>query len=146
MVVFSIGLMLWIVYLGWALPKVYVSQHWKVAWVGLDTFELISLILTTWAAYRRRILVIAFATMTSTAFLLDAWFDVTTARSGDFRQSLLTAVLVEIPASIVLFGVAVVALRRLVRRWHDLEEHPSTHWLSARVPEPQRDATTKGVG
>lgn len=145
MVVFAIGLMLWTIYLGLVLPKVYVSQHWRVAWVGLDTFELISLGLTTWAAYRRRILVIAFATMTSTAFLLDAWFDVTTARSGDFRQSLLTAVLVEIPASIVLFGVAVVALRRLVRRWHDLEAHPSAHWLSARVPEPER-GTTRGVG
>jgi hypothetical protein len=136
MVVCAIGLMLWTIYLGWRLPRVYVTEHWKLAWVGLDTFELISLALTTWAAYRRRVLVIAFATATATAFLLDAWFDVTTARSGDFRESLITAIAVEIPAAIVMYGVSIIALRRLVRRWQNLEVHPASRLRDAEVPGP----------
>jgi hypothetical protein len=134
----SVGLMIWTIYLGWRLPQVYVSQHWKLAWVGLDTIEIIALLLTTWAAYQRRVVLIAFATAAGTMLILDAWFDVTTARSGDFRQSLLTAVIVEIPSALVLYTVAGVSLRRVVQRWHALELHPTTSsMMSAEIPRAQ---------
>lgn len=137
MLIGSVGLIIWTIYLGWRLPKVYVSQHWKVAWVGLDTLEVVALLLTTWAAYQRRVVLIAFATASATMLILDAWFDVTTARSGDFRQSLVTAIVVEIPAAVVLYAVAGVSLRRVVQRWHALELHPTARTLSAEIPRSQ---------
>jgi hypothetical protein len=122
----SLALVLWTIYLGWRLPKVYDSEHWKLAWVGVDTLEVTGLLLTTWAAYRRRVLLIVFATATATMFIFDAWFDVTTARSGDFQQSLITALLVEIPAALVLFSVAIRALRRVITSWQHLDGDRAT--------------------
>lgn len=138
LVVGSLILVLWTVYLGWRLPKNYVSAHWKLAWVGIDTLEVMSLLLTTWAAYRRRVVLVVFATVAGTMFVLDAWFDVTTARSGDFRQSLVTALIVEIPAALVLFFVAARAFRRIVESWNKKAngELGATVW---RVEIPHRD-------
>jgi hypothetical protein len=108
----------WTIYLGWRLPRVYVAEHWKVAWVGLDVAQVGALLATAWAAQRRRAVLAVFATVSASLFVLDAWFDVTTARSGDLQQSILTAVLIEVPAAVVLFVVAVLTLRRasVVRR------------------------------
>jgi hypothetical protein len=134
----SIALIVWTIYLGWRLPKVYISQHWKLAWVGLDTLEVMGLILTTWSAYRRRVVLIFFASATATMFILDAWFDVTTARSGDVRQSILTALLIEIPAAIGLYFVAVVTLRRVLHRWSHLEGVvTSTALMTVEIPRTE---------
>ena len=43
--------------------------------------------------------------------LCDAWFDLLTAAPGDLWQSVLSAVLVEIPLALVLMAGAVRALR-----------------------------------
>ncbi len=114
----SLALVLWTVYLGWRLPQRYVSDDWRLAWIGLDVIEIVGLLLTTWAAYRRRIVLIIFASATATAVLLDAWFDVTTARSGDLRDSVLSALFVEIPGTLFLYFVAGLSLRRLVTTWY----------------------------
>jgi hypothetical protein len=126
-----LALVAWTIYLNWRLPKVYVSDHWRVAWVGLDVIEVIALLLTTWAAFARRVVLVIFATAGATAFALDAWFDVTTARSGDFRQSLFTALLVEIPAAVVLYVVAAVSTRRVLSAWY-------RHWRGEPAPSMWR--------
>lgn len=134
----SVCLILWTIYLGWRLPKAYDTPHWNLAWVGLDTMEIIALVLTTWAAYRRRAVLVFFATAAATMMILDAWFDVTTARAGDIGQSILEALAGEIPAAICLILMATVAWRRVVRQWAKLA-HPGTMsdlW-NAEIPRPR---------
>ena len=105
---------LWAIYLGWTLPRHYVANHWVLAWVGLDIAEIAMLLATAWAAWRQRAVLILFAIILATLLLVDAWFDVTTARRGDFLQSALLAVFAEVPLSALLFWTAWRAARRLV--------------------------------
>jgi hypothetical protein len=108
---------LWAVYLGWTLPRHYVAHHWVLAWVGLDVAEISMLLACAWAAWRQRAILIIFAIVAATMFVLDAWFDVTTAGSGDELQSVLLAVFGELPAALLLVWVARRAAKRLVA-WH----------------------------
>ncbi|MGE5226534.1 MAG: hypothetical protein ACM3OO_06625 [Planctomycetaceae bacterium] len=106
----------WIVILGVELPKRYVAAHWDVAWVGFDTALLLGLLVTAWAAWRRRQIVIVTAIVTATLLLSDAWFDVTTARASQDRLlSMLTALLIEIPLALLLLGAALRLITVTVR-------------------------------
>ncbi len=93
----------WTIYIAWRLPRHYVANHWDLAWVGLDIAQVIMLLLAAWAAWRGRALLILFATAAGTLLLVDAWFDVTTTRNGGLAQSVLFALLIEIPAAVALF-------------------------------------------
>lgn len=103
----------WTIYIGWRLPRHYVANHWATAWVGLDAAEVIMLLLAAWAAWRRRALLILFANSAGTLLLVDAWFDVTTARHGDFMESLMMVIIVEIPAAVVLFWITRRSLQKM---------------------------------
>ena len=106
---------IWTIYLGLRLPREYVANHWDLAWVGLDVGEITMMLLTAWAAWRRRAVFILFASVSGTLFLVDAWFDVTTARRGDVWQSGVVAILWEVPFAIGLYWLAARATRRLSR-------------------------------
>jgi hypothetical protein len=97
---------IWTVYVGWELPRRYVANHWDIAWVGLDVAQVIMLSASAWAAWKRSTLLVIFSTSSATLLLLDAWFDVTTARHGDVFQSILLACIVEVPSALVLVWVA----------------------------------------
>lgn len=101
----------WTIYIGWRLPRHYVANHWDLAWVGLDVAQVIMLLLAAWAAWKRRALLISFAIASATLLVIDAWFDVTTARRGDVIQSLLMAFLLEIPLAVILLWVSQRAIR-----------------------------------
>lgn len=135
-------LIVWTAYLGWVLPRAYVAAHWKLAWVGLDTGQVVVLLLTTWAAYRGRLVVIIFANVAATMFVIDAWFDVTTARSGAFSESLFSAFGVELPAAGALIWVAWSVLRRAVNTWGDENERNRSIW-QVNIPAPQRSRRRK---
>jgi hypothetical protein len=90
-----------------------VANHWALAWVGLDVAQIFMLLLCAWAAWRGRALLILFASSAGTLLLVDAWFDVTTARNGGIVQSLLLALVVEIPSAIVLFFITWRAVKEL---------------------------------
>jgi hypothetical protein len=96
----------WTIFLGLRLPRRYVADHWDLAWVGIDLAEIAMMFLTAWAAWRRRALFILFAAVSATLFLIDAWFDITTARRGDVWQSGLVAVGWEVPLAFVLYWIA----------------------------------------
>ena len=118
----------WTIYVGADLPRHYVANHWDVAWVGIDAAQVVMLSASAWAAWRRHSLLVVFASSSATLLLVDAWFDVTTARHGDVAQSLLLAALVEVPSAIVLAWVALRSLRHAVwsdssRRFPGLESH-----------------------
>lgn len=102
----------WTVYVGIDLPRHYVANHWDLAWVGLDTTQIAMLVGAAWAGWRRSNLMVVFATASATLLVVDAWFDVTTARRGDLFQSVVLAILVEVPSALVLLWVALRVLRR----------------------------------
>jgi len=102
----------WTVYLGWRLPRHYVANHWDWAWVGLDIAQVGLLLAAAWAAWRRRAVLIVFAVGSGTLLLVDAWFDVTTARYADLDQSLLLLI-GEVPGALVLFWIAWRVMRLL---------------------------------
>jgi hypothetical protein len=134
----------WTVYLGWVLPRVYVAAHWKLAWVGLDTGQVIVLLLTTWAAIKGRLVVILFANAAATMFIIDAWFDVTTARSGVLYESLISAFVVELPAAAVLIWVAWSVLRRTINSWGTTDEKQGSIW-QVRIPASTRTRRSRNV-
>jgi hypothetical protein len=103
----------WTIYLGWRLPRHYVANHWDLAWVGLDVAQIAMLLLAAWAAWRGRALLILFASAAGTLLLVDAWFDVTTARHGGFMQSLIFALAIEIPSAIALFWITWRTIKQL---------------------------------
>jgi hypothetical protein len=109
----AVGEIVWCVYLGLALPPHYVADHWALAWIGLDVAEVSMLFASAWAAWRQRALLILFTIVGATLFLLDAWFDVTTANHGDITQSLVLALFLEVPSAIALLWVARRAVIRL---------------------------------
>ncbi len=112
----------WTIYIAWRLPRHYVANHWDLAWVGLDIAQVIMLLLAAWAAWRGRALLILFATAAGTLLLVDAWFDVTTARNGGFAQSVLFAFAIEIPAAIALFLITWRTIKELAKSIFVAEE------------------------
>jgi hypothetical protein len=104
----------WTIYVAVDLPRHYAANHWDVAWVGLDAAQVLMLGGAAWSAWRRSTTLVIFATSSATLLLLDAWFDVTTARRGDVAQGILLAILVEIPSAVVLLWVAHRGLRHTV--------------------------------
>ena len=112
---------LWTIYIGIDLPPHYVAIHWNLAWVGLDVAQIAKLLASAWAAWKRRAILSLFATSAATLLVVDAWFDVTTARRGDILQSILFAVLLELPWAFVLFWLTRRTIRQISHeRYNDI--------------------------
>jgi hypothetical protein len=105
-------LAVWIGVLEVTLPRHYQAGGWRAAWVGFDAGLLLVLAATTWAAWRRRQILIGCLTVLATLLCCDAWFDTTLDwGTRGFTVSLLSAVLVELPVA----AVALIGARRLLR-------------------------------
>lgn len=109
--VVSVGMVPWIVYLALSLPKTYVAGHWTLLWVGFDVGLAAVLLSTALAAWRRRQIMVPLLLVTSTLLICDAWFDVITSLGRpDGWVSILTAVCAEIPLAVAFLWL----YRRLV--------------------------------
>jgi hypothetical protein len=112
MTVCCIALAGWIAILVLTLPGRYTANNWRAVWVGLDIAELLGFAATAWAAWHERQILIFFMIITGTLLVCDAWFDLTLSYgSSGFTDSVLSAVLAELPLAFLLFAAA----RRLVR-------------------------------
>ena len=100
----AIALIPWTIYLGLTLPQNYTAQHWQATWVGFDILLLAFMIATAVLGFIRHQWLTLFAFSTGVLLVCDAWFDVLTARRGDFAVSVLTAALGELPLAVVLIG------------------------------------------
>ena len=90
----AIGLIPWIVYLGFTLPANYVAQNWPAVWIGFDCLLIAFMAATAVLDWLRRQLVVLPAFTTGVLLICDAWFDVLTAGSGrNLAVPLLTAAL-----------------------------------------------------
>lgn len=102
----GLALIPWTVYLGLTLPESYSAQHWQLTWVGFDVLLLAFMIATAVLGFTQHHLLTLFAFATGVLLVCDAWFDVLTARRGDFVVSVLTAALGELPLATVLVAGA----------------------------------------
>jgi len=133
---------LWTIYLGLRLPRHYVANHWDLTWVGLDAAQVTFLLLSAWAAWRRRAILIQFANACATLLLVDAWFDVTTSRYSDLHQSML-ALAVELPSAVVLLLVSRRVAKRLLSTWlADTDMALLPAW-QVRIPEAPPKASKR---
>jgi len=111
-VVCCVVLAAWIGVLAVTLPRYYRAGGWRGAWVGFDLAELAAFVVTGWAAWKRRQVLIMCLVVLATLLCCDAWFDVVLdARTKGFLFSLLSAVLIELP----LAAAAILLARRLLR-------------------------------
>jgi hypothetical protein len=101
----AVGLLPWTAYLSATLPSKHLTEHWDIAWAGLDLFEATSLVLLFFAVVRRSPFVSMFAAVAGTALLCDAWFDLTTSGQG-FYWALAEALGAELPLATLCFWLA----------------------------------------
>lgn len=114
-VILAIITMPWTIYLAITLPTHHLTPHWDVSWVGLDIGMSILLLLNALFVYLESKWLVMSTTATTTLLILDAWFDVTTARGAqELLQALTLAVIVELPLALITFMVA----SHLVQREH----------------------------
>lgn len=101
----------WIVYLGGVMPSETEAHNWNIAWLGLDAFEGLSVLLTLLFLLRRSPYAALTAAAFSTSLCIDALFDVTTAAAGPpLATAVLEAVLVELPFAILAGALALKLL------------------------------------
>jgi len=102
----------WTGVLATTLPRYYRSGGWRGAWVGFDIALLAAFAATGWASWRRRQILILCLVVLATLLCCDAWFDVVLdAHTKGFQESLLSALLIELP----LAAAAILGARRLLR-------------------------------
>ena len=107
-----VGLAIWTSLLALKLPRYYRAGDWRGAWVGFDLALLVTFVMTAWAAWRRRQVLIICLVVLATLLCCDAWFDVTLdVRTSGFMLALLSAIFIELP----LAAMAIIGARRLVR-------------------------------
>ena len=103
----AVALLPWTAYLSATLPSKHLTQHWDIAWAGLDLFEAVALVSLFVAMVRRSPFVPMFAAVGGTALLCDAWFDLVTADPGrELHWALGEAFAAEIPLAILCFWIA----------------------------------------
>ena len=109
--------------LAYRLPARHTTDHWDVAWVGLDAAIAVALALTGWSIARRSAWAPSAAAVAATLLFCDAWFDIVLASGRDEQvEAVLEAALVEIPLAIFLvllarhYEQAVAAVMGALRR------------------------------
>lgn len=109
--IFALILLPWTLYLAQTLPKQHLAIHWDVSWVGLNIVMFAALLATGIFSYLGSRWIVISSSILGSLLLLDAWFDILSARTGnDFRQSLFLAFFVEIPLAVASFVIAGRAL------------------------------------
>jgi hypothetical protein len=92
-----------------ARPGVQIATHLRLAWIGLDVFELLALAHTGSALHRRSVTVVVPATITGALLLCDAWINVIPTHAAAQAEGIALA-FVEVPMAALSFWVATRAM------------------------------------
>lgn len=96
----------WALWLARTLPGTHASRHWALAWAGFDGALALGLASTAISAIRHSPWLVVAASATGTLLVVDAWFDVLTARSGgELVAATAEAALVELPLAALSFWI-----------------------------------------
>ena len=106
-IIMAIILLPWTIYLGASLPAHHLSAHWDISWTGLDVGIIVAMSLTGLFAYLKSRWIIISSTTVGSLLLVDSWFDVMSERrAAQLHESIILAVLVEIPLAIISYYIA----------------------------------------
>ena len=106
----------WTVLLIFSPQQVDVGKHWHLVWGGFDCFLLLGFVQTAARIARRSPSGAITAAATGAMLLVDAWFDIWTARSQmDTLTAVVMAVLAEVPCALICFFAARRIIRQLER-------------------------------
>ena len=112
--IMAIILIPWIFDLAYNLPTRHIVHHWDAVWVGFDILLVIVLLTTVYFVISNKIWVIISASALATLFIVDAWFDILTSRSGpDLHRALFFGIL-EIVFAILTFRFVFHVTRQLM--------------------------------
>jgi hypothetical protein len=100
----------WLAVLFFYLPSTSIVPHWNVAWVGLDAIEAVGLFTTGRLLARGDRRYAITATLTGTALLVDAWFDILTSGSRTERLAAVAMAGIELPLSGLCYFLALRAV------------------------------------
>ena len=104
----GVGLLPWTIWLSTSLSSTHDTKHWDVAWSGFDTGLALFFLATAFAALMRSPWVGALSAATGTMLVVDAWFDIVLESHADqIRQSILLAILAELPSAAFCFWIAI---------------------------------------
>jgi hypothetical protein len=101
--VMAIALIPWIIYLAAYLPSKHLARNWDPLWVGFDIMELFAILLTLYYIIKNKIWVIVSASALASIFIVDAWFDILTARPGKEQTEAIILGVVEVTLSLLTF-------------------------------------------
>jgi hypothetical protein len=132
MTILGVCMVPWIFHLSSTLPHRYVVRNWDATWVGFDLLLLAMILTTLVLGLLRRQLLVPTAFATGVLFVCDAWFDVMTSHGEDFAWALAAAVVVELPAAVLLCRGAVQAMRLTAVTRHEVP--PGAHVWDLRLP------------
>jgi len=76
------GLIVWTLYLSYALPARHVTDHWRIAWAGFDIGLALAIGTTALGVLREAQWVDATAAVAATLLVTDAWFDIVLSDPG----------------------------------------------------------------
>jgi hypothetical protein len=127
-VVSAVVLLPWVGLLSVTLQETSSGGAWRTAWVGFDFALFVGFACTGWLVWRRRQIAVVAATATASLLLTDAWFDLTLSwNTPEFTSAILTAVLIELPLTIVLIVAVFRMLRLNALIVHQLRGQPVAH-------------------
>lgn len=132
----AVGLVPWIVFLGFSLPPHYEARHWPLLWIGYDAAEVAVLAYAAWAAWFRRQILAATSLVAATLMFCDAWFDVVTSFGGrDQWVTLATAFGGEIPLGLFFVWLYHSIVMRSLIAYHEAahDGEPPTKMRAARL-------------
>jgi hypothetical protein len=111
-VIMAIVLVPWTINLASTLSPQHIEGHWDKVWVGFDFIMLCNTLLTLWFMVKRVVWVVVSASALGTLLLIDAWFDIMTARGGqEIREAVLYAVL-EVSLAVLTYRLVYVVVHR----------------------------------
>ena len=103
----AVVLIPWTALLFITLPRHYGANHWWLAWGGFDVALGLSLAATAFFSVRRSSYGEIAAAITGTLLVCDAWVDVMTSRrTSDVVQAIVSALLIELPLAVLCFWIA----------------------------------------
>ncbi len=123
-VLYGVGVVVlvpWTFYLSYSLPKYHLVQHWAFAWAGFNAFMITIMLATFVLALKRSIWLALAASVLATLLVVDAWFDVLSAKPG-LQQStaIALALFIELPIAALTYVQAIRLMSNLDTQLHTM--------------------------
>lgn len=104
----------WIFLLAQNLPTRHLVHHWDAVWVGFDVVMILMLGITVYFVVKKRVWVVLSATTLATLFIVDAWFDILTAKPGIDQIQAVILGLLETTLAIFTYRLVYIAVLRSI--------------------------------